>query len=553
VITSAAVSFLDPNPTDGMVFRPLKIAFSDLIGAGVRGRKAGIEFPVSLDVIETYLRRKGYGCIDYAFLPNVAVPQKGRSDRLLGTLGLRGQEPYPVREARLWGINMMNYLQTPAFFSLLQAAGVPLRRLQRNTEHPLIVLGGHIWPNPLPLADYCDVMAVGDGENVLERIAGLLEEFPDDRNRLLEKIARLEGAYVPGHTNRPVRKVWVDYSDPIFPAGGHNILNGTGSILLSRGCAYTCAFCMSSVAGWPYRVKPIRQIQKHIDRLQQAGAHTIVPVAASASLYNSNDQTAADVVEYIQARGMTVKPMSDRPENFTADYLSRITQAAGKVVIAPEASPRIRRLVFQKTIREETIDRAVSACIHAGIQRIQLYVILAAPSVPPGKVEFLPDGFDGEQTEDLRYLADLGRTIADRMIRAGLEKAGDKPFVLLDCMPFIPAIGSALQRVRVPAYGEYLSRIRELTAMIDPRYEGLVEVSAAMDEHTHLLQAFLERGDARAGGVIRQVWEQASGESLRLEDTQQAIHQAGIETREIFSDFLDRRLPYEGLIELPNA
>jgi hypothetical protein len=132
VITRDSVTYVDPPPSAEKTARRVKIVFSDLIEPKVRARKAGIEFPGSLDVMEGYLRRKGFAGIDYTFPPDGGLS----GTRPLATLGMRGQEPYPVREARVWGINMMNYLQAPDFFALLRAAGIPLRRRDRNTGHP---------------------------------------------------------------------------------------------------------------------------------------------------------------------------------------------------------------------------------------------------------------------------------------------------------------------------------------------------------------------------------------------------------------------------------
>jgi hypothetical protein len=246
----------------------------------------------------------------------------------------------------------------------------------------------------------------------------------------------LDGAFVPGNVSRPVRRSTIDFQDPSYPAGGSYLLNGVGSVILSRGCAFSCAFCNNSLVGGQYRIKPVAQVKAHIDRLKQAGAHTIIPIAASASNYYSQNQTVIDIVKYIHEQGLAVKRMSDT-ERVTPEYLRLTTPKNGKVVIAPEASPRIRQLVFQKNIREKTIQQAISACISAGINRLQLYVIVATPAIRPGVVDFLPTGFDGEQIEDLRYVAELGMSIVERMLHAGMQKPAGKPFVLLDCMPFI--------------------------------------------------------------------------------------------------------------------
>ncbi len=554
VTNPASLSFIGPIFQNRSNYKHPKIVFSDLVSAEIRGRKDGIEFPMSLDVLETYLRQKGVDQTDYAFLPDEAHQREMQASNLpLATLGLRGQKQTLVKDAALWGINMMNYLQSPAFFSLLNSAGVPARREQRDGSFPLIVLGGHVWPNPLPLSHFYDVMVVGDGEDVLLQMAALLEAIPHDRARLLAQIANLDGVYVPGYTNRPVKRATIHFADPVYPAGSSYLQNGVGALVLSRGCAHDCAFCNNSLVGGPYRIKPIAQVWAHIHRLKLAGAHTIVPIAASASNYFSDGQTIHNVVEYIQGQGLAVKSMSDRPERFTPEYLRLTAQKTGKVVIALEASPRIRQFVFQKSLREETIEQAVSACISAGINRIQLYVILAAPPMRPGLLGFLPGGFDGEQTEDLRYLAELGMTIARRMSQAGLKKPDGKPFVILDCMPFIPAIGTRLQKAAFPPYHDYMARISELKSLVELRYRGLVEISAALDEQTHFLQMFLERGGAWAGDALWQIWRQSPSESMTLGDIRQAAQISGIDPVDLCTDYLEKRLPYEGILEASNG
>ena len=554
------LEFVGP-PQPSSPGRDLRIVYSDLIGPEFRHRKERIEFPLGLDVLESYLRSLGYTHGDYAFLPSQAsMLEMGSSGRLLTTLGVRGQAPYPVRKAAMWGINVMNYLQAPAFFQLLSLAGVPALRSERaGGQYPLVVLGGHIWPNPLPLSDFYDILVVGDGEEVLARIAGLCERFGSRRGALLAAAAELEGAYVPGLTRHPVRRARIDFQDPAYPAGSSYLLDGVGAIMLARGCPYTCAFCNNSLVSGAYRTKPASQVMAHIDRLADAGARTILPLATSASTYQSGQHTIYDILQHIEARGATVKTLSDRPERITPEYLRLTVPENGKVILAPEAGPRIRERVLHKTLLESTIRELVSQTIAAGIRRIQLYSILCVPSITPGVVDYLPRGFDGEQSPDLRYLAELACSIADQMLEAGLPRVPGKPYVQLDCMPFIPAIGTRLQTTTFPSFAHYQARLRALEGMLGPYYQDLVEVDAAMDQATHLLQAFLERGEARAGTALWQVWREQAGTStvflnqMSLEQVRQAMQACGQSWASISAEVFPAQLPYAGLIEVEDG
>ncbi len=254
-----------------------QVVLSDLVTAEFRERKPDPEFPISLDSLGFFLHRRGYWHTDYTFLPSLETQQNmRRRGQTLLTLGVRQQVRYPVKNADLWGINMMNYLQTPAFFSLLALAGIPALRAERGANHPLIVLGGHIWPNPLPLAHFYDVMVVGDGEEVLCKMAGLAANFKGRKDALLTATANLKGTYVPGYTKNAVARAHIDFQHPDYLPGSSYLINRIGAVVLSRGCPHTCAFCNNAFIGGQYRTKPFSQIASHIDHLKLSRAKKVM-------------------------------------------------------------------------------------------------------------------------------------------------------------------------------------------------------------------------------------------------------------------------------------
>ncbi|MEZ5229275.1 MAG: hypothetical protein R2710_22215 [Acidimicrobiales bacterium] len=52
----------------------------------------------------------------------------------------------------------------------IDLAQVPLRTAQRSVDDPLIMAGGHCTYNPEPLADFLDVVVLGDGEEAIGEI-----------------------------------------------------------------------------------------------------------------------------------------------------------------------------------------------------------------------------------------------------------------------------------------------------------------------------------------------------------------------------------------------
>ena len=61
--------------------------------------------------------------------------------------------------------------------AMLSRAGIPMRRDERGKDHPLVLVGGSCaMINPLPMAEFVDVFALGAAENVLPPLLLALEE-----------------------------------------------------------------------------------------------------------------------------------------------------------------------------------------------------------------------------------------------------------------------------------------------------------------------------------------------------------------------------------------
>ena len=78
--------------------------------------------------------------------------------------------------------------------TMLRLAGVPIRAASRTARDPLIVLGGAVtFVNPEPLAPFVDVVAAGEGE---ELVPGLIDAFREGGGRidLLRALAARRGS-----------------------------------------------------------------------------------------------------------------------------------------------------------------------------------------------------------------------------------------------------------------------------------------------------------------------------------------------------------------------
>ena len=81
--------------------------------------------------------------------------------------------------------------------TMLRLAGVPIHAAGRTARDPLVVIGGAVtFVNPEPLASFADVIAAGEGE---ELVPGLVEAFREGGGRgdLLKALTKKRGFYIP--------------------------------------------------------------------------------------------------------------------------------------------------------------------------------------------------------------------------------------------------------------------------------------------------------------------------------------------------------------------
>src|SRR3954471_9643398 len=80
--------------------------------------------------------------------------------------------------------------------TMLRLAGVPRYASERTERHPLVVIGGAVtFVNPEPLALFADVIAAGEGEELVPALVNALRGA--GRRDVLAELAPIRGFYIP--------------------------------------------------------------------------------------------------------------------------------------------------------------------------------------------------------------------------------------------------------------------------------------------------------------------------------------------------------------------
>ena len=108
----------------------------------------------------------------------------------------------PLGAFDVLGVSFATELGYTNLLTALDLAGIPLHAVDRGDDHPVVVAGGHAAFNPEPVADFVDVAAIGDGEEVVGDITDVVREWkaagrPGGRAELLLRLAETPGCYVP--------------------------------------------------------------------------------------------------------------------------------------------------------------------------------------------------------------------------------------------------------------------------------------------------------------------------------------------------------------------
>jgi radical SAM superfamily enzyme YgiQ (UPF0313 family) len=77
------------------------------------------------------------------------------------------------------GITLQYEISSPNVLTMIDLGGIPLESADRTMADPLLVAGGPCCQNPEPMADYFDVMIIGDGEPTLPEICDLWMDLKD--------------------------------------------------------------------------------------------------------------------------------------------------------------------------------------------------------------------------------------------------------------------------------------------------------------------------------------------------------------------------------------
>jgi radical SAM superfamily enzyme YgiQ (UPF0313 family) len=331
--------------------------------------RAGMSSLGYLQIYKAIQHEDGMAC-ERAFL---ADEESDRQAPPVTYEGLRALGDFPVIT-----LSVAYELELAGVIELLQAAGIPPLREERDHRFPFILAGGPLtFSNPLPLGAFADAVVMGEADTLAVDALRALRDAPS-REAALDALAALPHVFVPArHGDRLPGIAQCD--DDLLPAWApirspDAELSNMFLTEAERGCSRGCTYCvMRRSTNGGMRIVPMEKILA----LVPDDARRVGLVGAAVS----DHPKIAAIVRSLAERGCEVGLSSLRPDKLSDDFVGALALAGYKTLTTAMdgTSNRVRDLLDRRA-RVHQLENAAEMARKHGMKRLKLYLMIGVPT-----------------------------------------------------------------------------------------------------------------------------------------------------------------------------
>ncbi len=440
-------------------------------------------------------------------------------ERQIPLFALESQQP--IKNFDFLGITLQYEMCYTNILQVLDLSGIPLYTKDRTMDDPFVICGGPCTYNPEPIADFFDLVYIGEGETSYRELLDKYKEWKKigkSRREFLEIAATVDGIYVPSlydvtynpdgtiHAMVPncetapekVKKQVVNdlthtyYPEkplvPYIKATQDRVV-----LEIQRGCIRGCRFCQAGMIYRPIRPRDIDYLKKMaVTMLDNTGYEEITLSSLSSSDYKELSELVYFLIDECDERKINISLPSLRIDAFSLDVMSKVQDVKkSSLTFAPEAGSQRMRNVINKGLTEEVILSGAWEAFQGGWNRVKLYFMLGLP---------------GEREDDIEQIAVLADKIAAKYFELPKEERHGRPEIVASSSFFVPKPFTPFQWSPMNTAEQFESKRRFLLGKVKEQLNQRSIRYQCHDAVTSELEGIFARGDRKLCKVIEDAY-----------------------------------------------
>ncbi|MBQ8689072.1 MAG: TIGR03960 family B12-binding radical SAM protein [Clostridia bacterium] len=405
---------------------------------------------------------------------------------------------------------------------MLRLAGIPIWAKDRDEDTPIIIGGGPCVYNSEPIAEFFDLINIGEGEEVLLEICHLYikmkEEGTYTRSAFLRAAAGIEGVYIPSlydvsynddgtikeykplydDVPRKIKKrIIADLDTVSYPEKlvmpYIETVHDRIVLEIYRGCIRGCRFCQAGMVYRPIREKSPEVLNATAKCLyDNTGYDEISLISLSISDYSRIGELTDSLLSWTDDEHISLSLPSLRIDSFSEELMKKVSSVrTGGITFAPEAGTQRLRDVINKNVTEEDLMRSVAIAFRGGKSNVKLYFM---------------DGLPTETLEDIKGIAELATRVVGQYFKLPKDQRPRGVGVTISVACFVPKPFTPFQWEKQDSYETLIEKQEYLKSCItDKRVRYTYH-----DAKVSFLEAVFARGDRRLAPAIATAVEEGA-------------------------------------------